>query len=241
MEPTDLAAERAKRRQQLREESSHVTVALPLDGSVSTALGHLEEVLLLVDLTISDSDPLPTPLAEREASDAVGRLGGYVAWFDRAAEEDRPVVQPVAPDGRYELVPLCFALLDRDDHARVLGALRALAATRTAGSHPGLDEALSDYARDPQDAERLVATAERLAALLELAWDGEVDLLSARLAPGATSPRLETARVVLTPEEYAAYLRMTERILATWHADDPLERFLYRGSSPSDGPAPGGA
>ena len=28
----------------------------------------------------------------------------------------------------------------------------------------------------------------------------------------------------------AAYQRVTERILGTWHANDPLERFLYRGA-----------
>lgn len=224
MEPTDLAAHRAKHRQQLREESSHVTVVLPLDGSLPASLGQLEELLLLVDFLDGDGKPLPAPLAEREAADAVGRLVSYLASFDRTVEEDRPIVQPVAPDGRSELVPLCFAPLGREDCARILAAVRALAATRTAGSHPGVDEALSDYARSPQAAERLVATAERMGALLELPWDDDVDVLASRLYP-----RFEVARVVLTPEEYAAYLRVTERILATWHAGDPLERFLYRG------------
>lgn len=225
IEPTDLAAQRAKRRQELREKSSRVTVTIPLDGSVSAALRQLEELLLLVDFLDGDRE-LPAPLAEREAADAVARLISYVASFDRTVEEDRPMVQPVAPDGRSELVPLCFAPLGREDRARISAAVRALAATRTAGSHPGVDEALSDYAGDPQVAEGLVAAAERMAALLELVWDDDVDVLAARLDPG----RLEAARVVLSPEEYAAYLRVTDRILATWHAGDPLERSLYRGS-----------
>lgn len=39
----------------------------------------------------------------------------------------------------------------------------------------------------------------------------------------------DTQRVVLTAAEYGSYQRVTERILATWHDGDPLERFLYRG------------
>lgn len=50
------------------------------DGELTPALGDLEEVMLLVDLTQVDEDkPLPAPLAEREAADAVGRLTSYVA------------------------------------------------------------------------------------------------------------------------------------------------------------------
>ena len=37
-------------------------------------------------------------------------------------------------------------------------------------------------------------------------------------------------RLVLTPDELAAYQRVTERIVATWHGNEPLERFLYRGA-----------
>ena len=37
------------------------------------------------------------------------------------------------------------------------------------------------------------------------------------------------ARVVLSPEEYAAYERVSRRILATWHAGDSLAPFLYDG------------
>lgn len=228
MEPIDLAAKRSERRQQLRDESSHVLVVLPSgDGELTRALGDLEEVMLLVDLVQGDEDkPLPAPLAEREAADAVGRLASYVATFDKAAEE--PAVQPIAPDGRYELVPLCVVRLGRDDRVRIIGAVRELAATRTAASHPAVDEALSDYAGDPQAAERLVATAQRVAALLELVWDDDVDDLAARLDVGVLAA--EPQRVVLTGQEYTAYLRVSERILASWHAGDPLGRFLYRGT-----------
>ncbi len=125
-------------------------------------------------------------------------------------------------------MPLCVVRLGRDDRARIVGAVRELAATRTAASHPAIDEALSDYAGDPQAAERLVAAAQRVAALLELVWDDDVDDLAARLDVGV--PAAEPQRVVLTSQEYTAYLRVSERILASWHAGDPLGRFLYRGT-----------
>ena len=228
MEPIDLAARRSQHRQQLRDESTHVLVVLPsTDGELARSLGDLEEVLLLVDLAqVDDDKPLPVAVAEREAADAVGRLSSYVATIDKGGEEV-PAVQPIAPDGRYELVPLYFVRLGRDDRARITGAVRELAATRTAASHPAVDEALGDYAGGPQSAERLVTAVERLAALLQLVWDDDVDDLAVRLDIGV--PAAEPRRVVLTDQEYTAYLRVTERILASWHAGDPLERFLYRG------------
>ena len=229
MEPIDLAAKRAQHRQRLRDDSSAVLVALPADGGLARALADVEEVLLLVDLAVQpDDEPLPVALAEREAADAVGRLAGLVATVARAVEEDRPLVQPIAPDGQFELVPVCIVHLGREDRARIVGAVQQLAATRARGSHPAVDEAVSDYTGDPQAAEQLVATAQRLAALLELTWDDDVDVLNARLGKGVPIQG-ETQRVVLTAAEYGSYQRVTERIFATWHAGDPLERFLYRG------------
>lgn len=110
MEPIDLAAKRAEHRQRTRDESPHVLVALPADGGLARATADVEEVLLAVELAVRcDDEPLPAPLAEREAADAVGRLASFVASNARAVEEDRPLVQPIAPDGQFELVPLCIA------------------------------------------------------------------------------------------------------------------------------------
>ena len=229
MEPIDLAAKRAEHRQRTRDESPHVLVALPADGGLARALADVEEVLLAVELAVlRDDEPLPEPLAEREAADAVGRLASFVASVARAVDEDRPLVQPIAPDGRFELVPLCIASLGRDDRARIVGAVQQLVATRARGSHPAVDEALSDYTKSPQAAEQLVASAQRVAALLELTWNDDVDALNARLGT-AVPIQGETQRVVLTAAEYGSYQRVTERILAAWHDGDPLERFLYRG------------
>jgi hypothetical protein len=229
-EPSELAGRRAERSQRLRDQSPDVLVALPSsDGELVRALGDLEEVLRLVDLVDADPQALPPPLNEGRAAEAVGKLASYVASAHRAIENGHPGVQPVGPDGRYELVPLSFARLRRADHASILGAVRQLTATRTSASHPALDEALSDYTADPEAAEALVARAERVAALLELAWDDDVDVLSARLGHDVAGQ--DTERIVLAPEEYEAYLRVTGRILASWHAGDPLEGFIYRGTT----------
>jgi hypothetical protein len=100
-------------------------------------------------------------------------------------------------------VPLCIVPLRRDERALTVGALRQLAATRERGSHPAVDDALSDYTRSPQGAEQFVATAQRLAALLDLV-DDDIDVLGARI--GAVAPvRGETQRVVLTAADDAAY------------------------------------
>jgi len=229
-QPADLAARTAQRRQQLRDSSPDVLLVLPHSGGeLARALAELEELLVLVDLVDDGSRPLPAPLVENQAAESVGRLAAYVADVDGADETDRCRIQPVAPDGRSELAPLYFVRLDRDDHAAILGAVHLLAATRTSVSHPALDEALSDYTGDPGGAERLVARAERVGALLELGWDDDVDLLAARL--GGNAAGAGTDRVVLAREEYESYMRVTERIVGSWHAGDPLELSVYRGTS----------
>ncbi len=228
-EPVDLAARSAQGRQQRRDSSPDVLVVFPhSDGELARALAELEELFVLVDLVDDGARPLPAPLADHRAAEAARRLAGYVAGVDSADETDRGRIQPVAPDGRSELAPLYFVRIDRDDHAGILGAVHLLAATRTSVSHPALDEALSDYTGDPEGVERLVARAERVGALLELAWDDDVDILSARLGRGVGAG---TDRVVITAEEYESYVRVTERIVDSWHAGDPLELSVYRGSS----------
>lgn len=229
-EPVDLAAGGAERRQWLRDTSPDVLIVFPHSGGeLARVLAELEELLVFVDLVDDGSRPLPAPLVDHQAAESVGTLAGHVADVDGADGNNRLGIQPVAPDGRSELAPLYFVRLDRDDHAGILGAVHLLVATRTSGSHPALDEALSDYTGDPEGAERLVARAERVGALLELACDDDVDLLAARL--GREGAGVGAARVVLTTEEYESYMRVTERIVGSWHAGDPLELSVYRGRS----------
>jgi hypothetical protein len=217
---SELDRRRAARRQKERYQSDHIVVVLPYtDGELPLALGRLEELLLSLDSDEDDADGyvLPSPFAEREATDAMGRLASQVAGMERGVH-----TQPVAPDGHYELGPLFFVSLAREDLARVLAVAGELAATRTRSCDPLVTMALGDYTRDGKDAQRLASDAQRLAALLRLPWDDDVDLLHVRLA-------VVGERVVLSASEHQAYERVTERILATWHSNDSLERFVYRG------------
>lgn len=156
----ELDRRRSIRRQQLRDQSSHLVVTLPYtEGELALVLGRLEELLLSLDPDEDDADGyvLPSPFAEREASDAFGRLASYVVGMERGE-----YVQPLAPDGHYELVPLFFVSLGRKDLTRVLAVAEELAATRTRACDPLVTVALGDYARDARDSERLVSDAQRL-------------------------------------------------------------------------------
>ncbi len=214
VEPVDLAQARRVHRQRLRDESTHVVRVLPdTDGELSRVLSELEEVyLLLADEEQDEVDGGPSPM--RPLADAIGRLASYVAAWERQEAK----VQPVAPGGTYELVPLGFVSLGRMDLNRIEMAVSGLGG-------PSARWAVVDFAGGPDAGTRLVEAAERLVALLRLPWDDDVDTLHARLA-GASGPG---GRVVLSAEEHAAYERVTERILASWHGNSPFDRFVYRG------------
>jgi len=221
MERNELDQQRAARRQQIRNESSHMTVTLPYtDGDVAHVLGQLEEMLLALD-EWDDDPPLPASLANREVVDAVGRLASFVA----SVEREPPAVQPVAPDGRFELVPLVFVTLGRKDQARIVAAVDHLAEP----GHPAVAELIGDRSTSVELTQRF-QRLRRLAALIKLPWDDDVDVLQARLHRGASSVGRPTERVVLTADEQAAYEQVTDRIVATWSGGDPLERYLYRGA-----------
>jgi hypothetical protein len=202
------AHHRSIHHQELRDAAAHTTVTLPYtDGELARVAGDLEEVLLALLHDDPDVETwVPPALATPDAVKAVGRLASYIAAWERA----EPVVQPVAPDGRYELVPLQFMAIGRNNRGRISDAVAHLA-------DPGVEDVISDYAGSRPAGEQLVAAAQRLVALLQLPWDNDVDLLHARLGRGATAR--PTERVVLTEDEYGAYRRVTERILASCDED----------------------
>lgn len=215
VEPVDLTQARRVHRQRLRDESTHVTKVLPdTDGELSRALCELEEVRLL--LAGEELDEVgASPSSMQPLADAVGRLASYVAAWERQEAK----VQPLAPGGAFELVPLLFVSIGRMDLNRIEMAVAGL-------DGPSERWAVDDFAGGLDAGVRLVEAAKRLVALLRLPWDDDVDTLHARLAGASGAPG---GRVELTVEEHAAYVRVTERILATWHGNSPLERYMYRG------------
>ena len=117
----------------MRAPAAHVRVILPhTDGEVTKALSDLEEVMLAAnEPSYAPEDDTGLGVGP-EALHAVGRLASYVASVERA----EPAVQPVAPDGRFELVPLHYVDVGRDDLARIGGAAD-LVVKAVAAAHDG--------------------------------------------------------------------------------------------------------
>ena len=103
-----------------------------------------------------------------EALRAVVRMASYVASVERA----EPAVQPVAPDGRFELVPLHYVLVGRDDLARIGGADLVVKAVRQG---IGDDELLAAVDGHGGDIDELALRLDRLVHLLGLADEPQVD------------------------------------------------------------------
>ena len=95
------------------------------------------------------------------------------------------------------------------------------------GPRSGGHDIIGDVVRDHASAHRLTASelvsgCTRAHGLLDLAPDQDTGRLATRLEPGR-------GRVVLTNSDYAAYARLTDRLIAMFHPGDHLARFLYRG------------
>jgi len=104
-------------------------VAIPdTDGELSLWLDRLEELLLTLSPLPGDPDdwePPAPPLGDSTALAALQRLSTAVHDVERT---DPPAL--IAPDGRFELVPLRFVVVDASDIARG-------SAGRRPRSHPG--------------------------------------------------------------------------------------------------------
>jgi hypothetical protein len=197
-------------------------VAVPdTDGELLALLGVLEQVLTSLgpfDDDPEDSRPPASPLGDGLALDALRRVISGLATAERS-----PAPQPVAPDGRFELVPLRFLTLDAADLVVIAEAVAGLGRATLPGVDEFVAEVLAEYASDRrQRPAELVAGAARAHGLLDLRANADTVLLAERLARGS-------GPIVLTPPELAAYERTTERVLAMFHGGDPLARFLYGG------------
>ena len=196
-------------------------VAVPdIDGELLALLGALEEILISVGPFEDDPEDwhAPASLGDGRALEALRRVISELADAERS-----PAPQPLAPDGRFELVPVRFLTLDGPDLAVMAQAIAALGQATLPGADEFVADVLAEHAaggrQRPAD---LVAGAARAHGLLDLAADVDTVLLAGRLT-GASGP------VVLTAPELAAYERLTERVLAMFNPGDPFERFVYRG------------
>ena len=193
-------------------------VAVPdTDGEIQSALERLDE---LVAMAVPDDDDREraATVVDAAAGDTVARL----AAAGRAAESG-PVAQPIAPDGRYELIPIAWAHVETADLVQLGVTVQAVGRAWASRSDELVGDVLQDLAeRSRRKPEDLIAEAARLHGLLSLPWDDTVSTLVEALPSGA-------GRVVLDKAAHAAYQRLVDRILGIWHAGDHLAPFLYRG------------
>ena len=195
-------------------------VAIPdTEGEIQGALDRLNALLGLAGPDEHEPGPA-SPVVTDAARQAAARLATAV----RAAEAASPA-QPVAPDGRYELVPIIWAHAETADLAELGLVVQALGRAWASRSEDLAVDALEDLAETagckPED---LIAEAARLHGLLSLPWDDTVSALVDALPPGA-------GRIVLDRAAHGAYQQLVDRILGIWHAGDHLARYLYRGGS----------
>jgi len=198
-----------------------------LDEELTSALNQIEELLLEV-AGWEDEDPevaWPPPLAGGAALEAVQRLWAAVASTqgERAQAAGR-TGRLVAPDGRYEHMPLRLADIDAADVA-ALAAAAAVFGDPRAPDH--VQEALEHAAGlaystgDDKGRTRLVMTAAQLAGLLDLAPDRDTEILTALIEDAGPGD------VILSSSSEAAYQRYATRANAMWSLGDPLARYLY--------------
>ena len=200
------------------------TIVIPdTDGELSCWLDRLEEILLaLTPLSdgAEDWDAPASPIGDGAALDALQKLSRACHRAERAAP-----VTLIAPDGRFELIPLHTVPTDTDDVETILAALRMLGAVTSGAAYDHtIADVLADHAararRTPAD---LVAGCTRGLTLLDPVGVDDATVLAALLQDQ------HAERIVLSPDQHDAYRRLTGEHLAVFHTGDPLARFLYRG------------
>jgi hypothetical protein len=177
-----------------------------------------------------ESYALPAPLADRVALEA---------WY-RVHDALRRPTPPwgyrlLAPDGRYEYLPLHVVTVDLADLDILDGALQALNRALLPARDPGREADLAELLAEVADAfsgglggrrltaEALVGDFGRVLGVLTLAPDDDTRLLLDRLDGVDADP------LVLTPTDAAAYARLAGRFTLLLADADPLARFGYDG------------
>ena len=203
-------------------------VAVPdLDGELLRPLVAAEEVLLALAAredgevgTEPLPEPLPEPLAHGRALSAVRRL--YAALqptqglFERQPQRGRML----APERRYEHLPVTFVQVDDADLQAVSSAASTLGAPSAGPDLVGTAEEMAQ-AHGMSRAE-LVQALARTAGVLDLEWAPEMQLLHTRL--GEATPG---ADVVLNEAEEAAYQATADRLNGMWALGSDVDRILY--------------
>jgi hypothetical protein len=197
-----------------------------LDDELTTALAHVEEMLLSVAAWEHEEPEItwPDPLTQRYALAAVRRVWDAVAPTQGHRAAIRHTGRIFAPDGRYEHIPLRLAAIHPGDPAILADAVAAFTdpdapdRVRQALEH-GAEIAYGDDS--DQSCTRLLAVTGRLAGLLSLAPDQDSELLAALIT---TDPSRD---IVLSAGAEAAHRRYATRANQIWQAGDLLHLWEY--------------
>lgn len=205
------------------------------DDGVREALVHAEE-RLLIPIAQDDEDNtaepwrLPEPLADDQALEALTRIAAAIADASHQHRGGRLL----APDGRYELMPLWPVTIDSADLAALQAATDQLARAARPRLQPEDRDTLGDLAEilnwfpDDDEVHDVVQDLTRAVAVLSLAPDADTAALAERIAavPAGTD-------VVLDQTSADAYARYANRVTAAWAAGDfhtaAMTRFEMRG------------
>jgi hypothetical protein len=164
------------------------TVLVPdLEGALFATLGQLEELLLLT----GDEARLPEPFANDEALGAVRQIWDALRSAQRHADAAHPGPL-LAPDGRYEHIPLTPVELDEGDLSVLGSTARALGAAAPSST---VGQALDDAAAIGPHATpaALIEGVARLHGVLDLELTDDARALLPRLLAS------NTGDVVLNP------------------------------------------
>jgi hypothetical protein len=190
------------------------TVLVPdLDDELLATLGQLEELLLMLP---GHEDDNPEPFADDEALDAVRRIWAALKPTQRAGDDAGRLL---APDGRYEHIPLTPVELDDGDLAVLGRTAHALAAAPRWSLLAEASDAAATIGPHTTPA-ALVEAIARLHGVLDLELTDDARALLPRLRAS------NVGDVVLTGAEEAAYNRTVDRINTMW-TGSALDRWAY--------------
>lgn len=208
-------------------------VLVPDDPDLLGLLALVDEPLMTLvcggDPQEPDAWPLPAQIADPELSEAFARLYHAVTGTLAAARPRRML----APDGRYEHMPLVLVPLAPTDLARLRAAARALVQAVSPGADngaelEGLGHVLDEVAvacglnADEQGRRSLVDPLTRLLAVLELTNAPQARPLLLRLAVAGADD------IVLSGPEETAHRILAEQYSRLICPQDPaLHRWAY--------------
>lgn len=202
-------------------EPADLRVVPDLGDELLHALVQVEELLLSLAIwEDEDGAELPEPFAGKVALAALEAVGDAVRPT-QSHDEGSPVPgRLLAPDGRYEHLPLRFVRIPAA-HLAVLEHAAQLLADPLA--YDDLGDALAQHAEANRvRAAELAGSLSRTVSVLGMAWDNDV-----RTLWGAIVTQPSTADVVLSAAEEQAYCRVAGRVNRLWSYGSGIDHFRF--------------